>query len=152
MNRFVAWICSFIAIGTVLSLHGPWQTFIDLSSVALQGVPLLMLLTVFPTGTVVRALTDLAAPDAAGIAPARFRENAEVFEMLGVLAVSNGTLLSVVGIIQMLATLADPNAVPKALGIALLTLLYSLIIALLIALPGALISRRAAARAMVIEE
>lgn len=152
MTRFITWSGAVAALAFLASLHGPLRIFIDIPSLILQAVPLLMLMTVFSPGVLLRALTDLAAPEAAGLPASRFRENAEVFEMFGVLAVANGTMLTLIGTIQMLANLADPAVVPQALGIALLTLFYALILALLVAFPGAAISRRAADRATVIAE
>jgi len=152
MNRFIPWLGALVTLFALGAMNGPLRVYIDIPSLILQAVPLLMLLTVFSPGLLLRAVTDLAAPEGAGLAASRYRENAEVFEAFGVLALANGTMLTLIGVVQLLANLSDPAVVPHALAVALLTLFYALILALLVAFPGAAISRRAAERATVLED
>ena len=67
----------------------------------------------------------------------RHEEGAKIFRGIGDASPAFGMIGTLVGLVQMLSSLADPSAIGPAMAVAMLTTLYGAVIANLIALPMA---------------
>jgi len=65
----------------------------------------------------------------------RHEEGSRIFKAIGDSAPAFGMIGTLVGLVQMLANMDDPNTIGPAMAVALLTTLYGAIIANLVALP-----------------
>ena len=65
----------------------------------------------------------------------RHEEGARIFKAIGDSAPAFGMIGTLVGLVQMLANMDDPNTIGPAMAVALLTTLYGAVIANLVALP-----------------
>ena len=65
----------------------------------------------------------------------RHEEGSSIFKAIGDSAPAFGMIGTLVGLVQMLANMDDPNTIGPAMAVALLTTLYGAIIANLVALP-----------------
>ncbi|HEY9069785.1 MAG TPA: MotA/TolQ/ExbB proton channel family protein [Candidatus Ozemobacteraceae bacterium] len=153
MIRIVSWVLSMAAFLVVLRISDEIHVFVDLPSALTSWVfPALLLLAVHSPGRVWRALGDLRAPAEAGIAAARFREDAEVFASFGILSLAAGMIGSLAGLITLLSNLANPRESGIYLSISMLTVLYALIVVIFVALPGWRLHSEAAKLAATFED
>jgi len=65
----------------------------------------------------------------------RHDEGSHIFKAIGDSAPAFGMIGTLVGLVQMLANMSDPQSIGPAMAVALLTTLYGAVIANLIALP-----------------
>ena len=65
----------------------------------------------------------------------RHRSGADIFSAWGEIAPAMGMIGTLIGLVQMLANMADPKAIGPAMAIALLTTMYGAILANVICLP-----------------
>lgn len=65
----------------------------------------------------------------------RHEEGAEIFVAMGTYAPAMGMIGTLIGLVQMLANMEDPQSIGPAMAVALLTTLYGAMIANLVAIP-----------------
>lgn len=137
MFRKIPWFFAFLTFLLMIKLSGPVKQLINLPAfIMVFFAPVLLLMSIYKPGDISKALKIFFAPADAGIPVNEIRYSSSLISTYGIMAMATGILCSLMGIIAILANLAEPGEVLMNISISMLTMLYGIVAYLFICLPA----------------